>query len=80
MVGSVQKNELYGKQSLINLRSGINRHLTLSPFNRVINIMRNPEFQVANKVLTGQLRRLRKAGKVKTKGHTVVSKLDLNKM
>ena len=80
--GSVRtkKNEIYGKRSINNLRSGINRHLTLLSFNRVINIMRDPEFQVANKILTGQLRRLRKSGQVKTKRRTAVSKADLGKM
>ena len=42
--------------------------------------MRDPEFQVANKILTGQLHRLRKAEMVKTKRHTAVSKFDLKKM
>lgn len=43
----------YQKQSLVNIRSAINRHLTLPPYNKTWNIMRDPEFIAANKTFAG---------------------------
>lgn len=43
----------YQKQSLINVRSAINRHLQNPPHNKIWNIMRDPEFIAANKVFAG---------------------------
>lgn len=47
---------------MINIRSGINRHLTLPPWNRNINIMQNIQFLSANKVFKGRLRKLKQLG------------------
>ena len=46
---------------MISLRSGINRHLTMPPFNRVINIMRNEAFMIANKTFSSILRKIKEA-------------------
>lgn len=40
----------YQKQSLINIRSAINRHMQNPPYNSTWNIMRDAEFTAANKV------------------------------
>lgn len=45
----------YQKQSLVNLRSAINRHLGLPPYNRTWNLMRDQEFAAANKTFSGDL-------------------------
>ena len=65
---------------MVNLRSGINRHMVLPPNNRIIDIMRESEFQIANRVFNGQLRILRKSGLDKSKKRKAVSKPDLKKM
>ena len=44
----------YAKQSLINIRSAINRHLQLPPHNRSWDLMRDLEFLPANKVFKGK--------------------------
>ena len=44
----------YAKQSLINIRSAINRHLQLPPHNKPWNIMNDKEFLAANRVFKGK--------------------------
>ena len=44
----------YSKQSLINIRSSINRHLTLPPYNKTWDLMSDKEFLAANKVFKGK--------------------------
>lgn len=52
-----QKNgEVYQKQSLINLRSGLNRYLLLPPLNWPWNLMHDIEFKASNTVFSGNLR------------------------
>ncbi|XP_030066795.1 uncharacterized protein LOC115475173 isoform X2 [Microcaecilia unicolor] len=45
---------LYKRGSLINIRSGINRHLQKQPWGRNIDISKDPEFRHANKCLNLQ--------------------------
>ncbi len=59
----------YSKSGMTNLRSALNRHLSLPPHSRQINLMRDKTFQKANKVFKGQLRKNKKAGLHKVK-HT----------
>ena len=69
--GAVNQNngQPYSKSAMTNLRSGINRHLNLPPVNRIINIMRQQEFMLANKVFNGRLRVNKQKGyDVKLKG------------
>jgi len=75
-----QKGEKYGRSALVNIRSGINRHLTSPPFNRCINIMRDVQFQAANQVLKGILRRLRLDGEDVTKHKEAISEGDMKKL
>ena len=44
----------YSKQSLVNIRSAINRHLTLPPYNKAWDLMTDKEFLAANKVFKGK--------------------------
>ena len=43
----------YAKQSLINIRSGINRHLQLPPHNKTWDLMQDRDFLAANRVFKG---------------------------
>ena len=47
--------EHYQKQSLVNIRSVINRHLQLPPFNRTWDLVKDSDFQQANRVFSGNL-------------------------
>ena len=42
---------------MVNLRSGINRHLQAPPYNRDINLMKDTAFQTANRVVIGQIKK-----------------------
>ena len=43
----------YAKQSLINIRSALNRHIQLPPYNMTWDLMKDLEFLPANKVFKG---------------------------
>ena len=45
------KGETYSKSSMVSIRAGPNRHLRSPPFNRVLNLMYDREFQGSNQVL-----------------------------
>lgn len=53
----------YSKSALVGLRSGLNRHLTLPPISRVINLMKDRQFQASNQVLSGLVKALKREGK-----------------
>ena len=75
-----KEKEPYSKSGLINLRSGLNRYLTLPPNDHIINLMRDEEFQRANRMFKGKLRLQRKQGLDKTHSKVAVKKPDLQKM
>ena len=52
--------EVYSKSSMINIRSGINRHLTC--LGRVIDITNYKNYTGVNSVFSGVLKKLRKDG------------------
>ena len=70
----------YGKSALVNIRSGLNRHMTLPPWNRIINLMHDAEFKVANQVLIGQFRKIKMDGNDKTQHKPAISAADMKKM
>ena len=72
--------ETYSKAAYVNLRAGINRHITSPPFNRPINIMRDRDFQMANNVFMGMLKRIRAEGKDTSAHKSPVSSDDMKKM
>lgn len=69
-----QKNgEVYQKQSLTNIRSSLNRHLSLPPFNGSWDLMHDAEFKAANRVFTGNIRLQKEQGLDKSSHRTPVS-------
>jgi len=56
-----QNGTRYGKSAHINIRAGINRHLISPPFDKQMNIARDRDFQSANQVFIGCLRKLRQS-------------------
>jgi len=52
----------YSQSGYVNIRAGLNRHLTSPPYNKPINLMRDRVFQAANQVFKGSLKRLRAHG------------------
>ena len=70
----------YGKSALVNIRSGLNRHMTLPPLNRIINLMHDAEFKMANHVLIGQFHKIKMDGNDKTQHKLAISAADMKKM
>lgn len=70
----------YSRSSLTNIRSGLNRHLTSPPHGRQINLMRDIEFQAANQVFVGRVRKLRQDGLDKTQHKDAVSNNDMKRL
>ena len=70
----------YSNSGLINLQSGINRHLQLSLHNRIINIMHNDQFQNANTTFKGYLREHKEMGLDVSEPKKAIAKHDLEKM
>ena len=79
-VAVAEKGDPYSKQGLINLRSGINRHLTSPPHNKILDLSKDREFLQANKILKARMRITKKSGKEKAKQPKAVAKKDLQKM
>lgn len=52
----------YSKSSLVNIRAGLNRHLTSPPWNLQINLMHDRVYQGANQVFSGLIRDYRRRG------------------
>ena len=72
--------EHYSKSSLINIRSGLNRHLTSPPYNKQFNLMKDVVFQSANQVVTGLIKELRRDGLDTTKNKTAIEPEDVELM
>ena len=70
----------YSKSSLINVRAAINRHLTSAPYNRIINVIRDPPFQQANQVFTALIKELRRQGNDNTQHKVPISPADMEKL
>ena len=74
------KVEAYSKISLVNIRAGLNRHLTSPPFNRALNLMHDREFQGSNQVFYGNMRTLRQAWLDWNRHKDAVTENDMRKM
>lgn len=61
----------YQKQSLINIRSSINRYLQQPPFNSTWNLMHDAEFTSANRTFSGNYTRILLLWHTTTKFHAV---------
>lgn len=75
-----QNGEHYQKQSLINLRSSINRHLNLPPFHKNWDLMKDPEFKSSNTVFSGNLRMQKDQGLDKTTNRVPLSRSEIHTM
>ena len=75
-----KKGDTHAIQSLLNARSGINRHLIMPPYNRIWNLMSDVEFSYANRIFKGFRRKLKEGGHDKKKKKPVLSPADLNKI
>ncbi|XP_072033159.1 uncharacterized protein KIAA1958-like [Amphiura filiformis] len=76
-----QKNgNMYALPTYRGLRSALQRHLNSAPFNRNINIQSNPQFNAANHVYMGVIKRLKRLGLDVSEPHPAISNGDLQKM
>ncbi|XP_035668294.1 uncharacterized protein LOC118410619 [Branchiostoma floridae] len=70
----------YSKASYGCLRAAIHRHLTGPPFHKTYNILRDPEFQAANNMFVGMLKKLRRSGLDTAKSFPPILPCDMIKM
>ena len=70
----------YGKSAPVNIRSGLNRHMTLPPWNRIINLMHDAECKVANQVLIGHFCKIKMDDNDKAQHKPAISAADMKKM
>ena len=70
----------YSKSGMINLQSGINRHLRSPPNNKTFDLMNDREFTQANLVFTGRLRDNKDKGLDTSSPHTPIEKEDLQRL
>ena len=71
---------MYAKQTYVGLRASIHRHSTGEPFHRQINIIQDREFQAANHVFLGMLRKMKKDGLDRSKSKSVIKPGDMEKI
>ncbi|XP_033725030.1 uncharacterized protein LOC117315013 isoform X3 [Pecten maximus] len=75
----VKQAEVYHKNTLINIRAALNRHL--QDLNRDIDLVRDKEFKKANRTLDGILKERVKDGTSRPTQHKeIIPKTDLNKI
>ena len=55
-----QQGQPYAKQSLINIRSALSRHLQMPPHNKTWDLMQGKEFLAANRVFKGNFNTIKK--------------------
>lgn len=70
----------YQKQTLINLRSSINRHLSLPPHHKNWDLITDPAFKSANTVFTGNLRLQKKLGNHHATSRTPLARNHIQKI
>ncbi len=69
----------YSKSGMVNLRSGLNRHLQSPPYNRNINLMKDSTFSTANQVFTGQVKKIEVEGP-SSESHTPITQADIDQI
>ena len=70
----------YSKSSLVNIRAGLNRHLSSPPWNRQINLMKDRTFQAANQVFCGLMRDYRARGKDVSQHKAALTNADVERL
>ncbi|KAJ8026414.1 Zinc finger MYM-type protein 2 [Holothuria leucospilota] len=80
--GEVRKQDgsPYAIKSYRGLRAAIHRHLTGAPYNRQVNILRDREFQSANNVFLGMLKKFKREGLDVSSPKPAISEGDLKAM
>ena len=72
--------EPYAKPSYVGLRAAIHRHLISEPHNRQLNILRDREFNSANNVFMGMVKKLKRDGRDQSQHKQPISQGDLQKL
>ncbi|XP_069131278.1 uncharacterized protein [Argopecten irradians] len=76
---SADENQMYHKNTLINIRGAINRHLT--DIHRDIDIIRDKQFKKANGVLDGLLKLRARSGTLKPTNHKeIIDKMHMERI
>ena len=70
----------YKTSSLENFRHSLNRYLKSPPISRDIDIVKDPEFRMANECFKAAMRDLKAEGKGVIDHHSLIKKSDLNKI
>ena len=70
----------YSRSGMINLRSGLNRHLQNPPHKKNYDLMKDVEFLQANKVFTGRLRDNKEKGLDVSQPRTPMEQEDVKKL
>jgi len=78
-VRSTQGKE-YSKNTLLGLRSGIERFLNGPPHNKGIQISQNPSFKKSNMMLDAKLKNLKQQGKHSVQHKPAIEDEDLRKL
>ena len=68
-----QNGETYKASSMENMRQGINRYLSSPPYERAVNVIKDPEFHDANVIYRAVLKQLKSDGKGATEHYPVIS-------
>ena len=74
-----KSGEEYSKSSLINIRAGLNKHVTSPPWNLQIMLMHDRTFQSANQVFNRLLRDYRVRGMDKSQHNTDLTATDVDR-
>lgn len=70
----------YSKNTLLGLRSGIERYLNMPPHNKGIQISSNPLFKKSNMMLNAKLKSLKQQGKLSVQHKPAIEIEDLKKL
>ena len=73
-------SEHYQKQPLINIRSALNRHLQLPPYDRTWDLVKDPIFKPANRVFSGNLITQKELGLDTSSSHRPISEIHLKQI
>ena len=75
-----KKGNMYQKNTYVGIRYAINRQLKESPWNRAIDLKKDKDFLVSNKVFNGMLRKLKMEGLDKTVHKAAIEEEDWKKL
>lgn len=70
----------YSRSTLLSLRNGIERYLSLPPVNRPVKFSQDPRFSLSNKMLVATIKQLKREGKENTRHKPTIEKQDILKL